>query len=261
MSTQRHLFVSPHPDDVPLSCGGTIAHLSARGREVVVTTLFVGEIPSAGRSQFAENLIHQWGGHPAPMEMRLAEDVAALRTLGVNVEKNVWPGMYRDAPFRQHPVEKRWLYTSDWALFRIPDPSEADVPHRIAGELSTLVDERTRVYVPLALGNHVDHVLVASAGRILSTQGIDVVWYEDYPYAERDPRVLRLEARGWRPMLVPLSEEEVETKIQALLCYQSQIAFLFGSEREMRRRVIDYMMTVSGRGYPAERFWEAPQGG
>lgn len=261
MSVQRHLFVSPHLDDVALSCGGTVALLRNRGREVTVVTLFVGEIPNAERSEFAEQTIRLWGGHPTPLELRMSEEMAALRVLGVDAETNVWPGQYPDAPFRRHPVEKRWLYTSNWALFRVPDPSEADIPHRIAGEISTLVDTGTRVYIPLGLGNHVDHMLASAAGRILAGQGVEVVWYEDYPYAERDARVSRLEARGWRPLLVPLSDREVEAKIRAILCYRSQIPSLFGREREVRRRIIDYMMTVSGRGYPAERFWEAPQGG
>ncbi len=254
MPTSRHLFLSPHPDDVVLSCGGTIALLRKRGREVEVVTLFAGDVPTTERSAFGQRHLHLWGTDEEAMTVRRAEDEAARRVLDVRV----WHGLYPDAPFRRHPVEKRWLYTSDWALFRLPDPSEGDMPHRIAGEVSTLLTEGTRVYVPLGLGHHVDHVLAAAAGRILVANGVDVVWYEDYPYAERDARFARLEARGWWPSLVPLSWEEVETKIRAILCYQSQIPSLFGDERHLRRRLIDYMMTASGLGYPAERFWHPP---
>ncbi len=250
----RHIFVSPHADDVVLSCGGTIAFLTALGRRVEVVTLFAGDVPRDTLSAFGERHLDLWGTKDDPAARRRSEDELAKEILGITL----WHGLYPDAPFRRHPVNKRWLYTSDWALFRFPDPSEGDMPHRIAGELSTLVDAATRVYVPLGLGNHVDHVLAAMAGRLLAQQGISVVWYEDYPYAERDPRVQRLPKRQWLPAIVPLTQDDVERKIQAILCYRSQIPGLFGHEREVRRRVVDYMMTVSERGYPAERFWQSP---
>ena len=249
--TWRHLFLSPHFDDVVLSCGGTIALLRDLGREVTIATVFAGDMPAGERSAFGERHVHLWGDEAEPLEVRRAEDESVRRVLDVHV----WHGQYPDAPFRRHPQEGRWLYTSDWALFRLPDPSEGDVPQRIAGEVSALLDERTRVYVPLGLGNHVDHVLLSMAGHILARSGVDVTWYEDYPYAERDSRVQRLEQQGWWPALVPLSQTHVEAKLQAILCYQSQIPSLFGTERHLRRRIIDYMLTVSGRGYPAERFW------
>ncbi len=250
----RHLFVSPHADDAVLSCGGTIALLTRLGRQVEVVTLFAGDVPQEPFSAFGERHLRLWGEENDPAGRRRAEDEIAKELLGVTL----WHGLYPDAPFRRHPVDKRWLYTSDWALFRFPDPSEGDLPHRIAGEISTLVDAQTRVYVPLGLGNHVDHVLVAMAGRLLAQHGMEVVWYEDYPYAERDPRPERLSRRGWEAALVPLTPADVERKIQAILAYRSQILGLFGHEREVRRRVVDYMMTVSGRGYPAERFWRSP---
>ena len=247
----RHLFLSPHFDDAVLSCGGTIALLRDLNREVVIVTVFAGDAPRGKQSAFGERHFHLWGVEKNALAVRQSEDEAVQRVLNVRA----WYGQYPDAPFRQHPQEKRWLYTSDWALFRSPDPSEGDVPRRIAGEVSTLLDGRTRVYVPLGLGNHVDHVLLSVAGYILAHSGVDVVWYEDYPYAERDARVQKLKERGWWPALVPLTAAHVEAKIQAILCYQSQIPSLFGDERHLRRRVVDYMFTVSGRGYLAERFW------
>jgi hypothetical protein len=36
------VFVSPHPDDIALSCGGLVAELRSRGEEVVIVTVFGG---------------------------------------------------------------------------------------------------------------------------------------------------------------------------------------------------------------------------
>lgn len=42
------LFLSPHPDDVDLFCGGTVAHLAAGRRDVVIADLTRGELASNG---------------------------------------------------------------------------------------------------------------------------------------------------------------------------------------------------------------------
>jgi len=38
------LFLSPHYDDVALSCGGTVAPLADRGTDTTVVTIFGGEV-------------------------------------------------------------------------------------------------------------------------------------------------------------------------------------------------------------------------
>ena len=40
-----HVFVSPHPDDSALSCGGLIASLRDRGEAVTIVTVFCGPGP------------------------------------------------------------------------------------------------------------------------------------------------------------------------------------------------------------------------
>ncbi len=246
-----HVFLSPHLDDVALSCGGTVAQLARAGYRVLVVTVFAGS-PPPDLGRFGERHVRLWGGAEDPMRRRRAEDEAAMDILGATPVY----GLYPDAPFRRHPVEGRWLYTSDRLLFGMPDPSEGDFPHRIAGEVLTLLaGHRARIYAPLAVGRHVDHVILASAGHLLQREGYDVVWYEDFPYAERALRPDVLAARGWHAALVPLDEEDVQRKMRAVLCYRSQIPSLFGNERHARRRLLDYMLTTSGLGYPAERYW------
>ena len=38
----RHIFISPHPDDAALSCGGLIAHLRELGQNVIIISVFSG---------------------------------------------------------------------------------------------------------------------------------------------------------------------------------------------------------------------------
>lgn len=45
------IFLSPHPDDVELFCGGTVAKLAARSRAVMLADLSAGELASNGTPQ------------------------------------------------------------------------------------------------------------------------------------------------------------------------------------------------------------------
>lgn len=38
-----YIYISPHLDDVPLSCSGTICRQQAQGLNILVVTIFAGE--------------------------------------------------------------------------------------------------------------------------------------------------------------------------------------------------------------------------
>lgn len=48
-----HVFVSPHPDDIALSCGGLVASLRELGQSVTILTVFSGS-SAAGSGMFSE---------------------------------------------------------------------------------------------------------------------------------------------------------------------------------------------------------------
>lgn len=62
------LFLSPHPDDVELFCGGTVARLSALGRRVQIADLTAGELASNGTVESRRDA-----------SLRAAEVLGALR--------------------------------------------------------------------------------------------------------------------------------------------------------------------------------------
>lgn len=75
---QRVLFVHAHPDDETLSTGGTLAGLSAAGRNPAVLTLTRGE-----RGEVVAGPLAALEGTPALAEHREGELRAALEALGV----------------------------------------------------------------------------------------------------------------------------------------------------------------------------------
>ncbi len=46
------VFIGPHPDDVDLFCGGTVAHLTSTGRRVAIVDLTAGELATRGTPEF-----------------------------------------------------------------------------------------------------------------------------------------------------------------------------------------------------------------
>ncbi len=232
-----HVFLASHPGDALLACGGTMAYLSRVGKRVLVI------VP------FAQNI------HGTREEMEVREGWKRVGATG-------WLGLYPPAEERHHPAEGRRLYAHRRTLYGLPDPSEGDFPHRLAGEVTTLFEGRPAfIYTPLAHTRHVDHIHLASTGHVLARAGYRVLWYEEYPRQPGGHAARTWKHRGWFPLLLPLREEDARAKVEALFALDFRIREVFGSPRELVRRVEDDLWTQSGQGYRAERFWERVKGG
>ena len=254
---ERHVFLSPHYDDIALSCGGTAALLARSGRTPEIVVIF-GSPPDPEQplSGFAKWQHERWGVTATDaIAHRRAEEEAAARLLSATVR--VLP--FRDAIYRGE------RYTDDSALFGEPAPDESALPVEIASAVRALLDARrtTRVYAPLAIGKHVDHQLLYQAAVDLTRNGADVWLYEDLPYAARagavDARLRQLEDQISVVGLVRVGSVW-DVKIDAIMSYGSQLAAIFGGIAEpptrdvIDRALRDYGKTV-GQGEAAERFW------
>ena len=145
------LFVSSHPGDATLSCIGRMLWEQSRGMRVLVLVVFAGS------------------------EAR--EDSEALDRLGIDEMRLDEPGAPRRhgeyASFAavlhgRHPADERQLVAVQHAIDQVVMQSQA-----------------RHIYVPLAVGGHVDHRLVHEAGyqAVPESPGREVFFYEDRPYA------------------------------------------------------------------------------
>ncbi len=255
----RHIFLSPHYDDIALSCGGTAALLSSSGRTPEVALIF-GDHPDRNvpMTVFAEELHRQWGMSATEViDGRRREEELASITLGACA---------RFLPFRD-AIYRGDRYQSDDELFGAPSPDEEEIADKICDELQiTSRDEkRTRVYAPLAIGRHVDHQHAYRAGLCLHKRGYEVWFYEDLPYSLRPEHVseradfLALDLITPGPVVDVSSEWD--RKIDAIMAYPSQLAVIFGQYVGVgtTRQAISEAMTgyakSAGGGTLAERFW------
>jgi LmbE family N-acetylglucosaminyl deacetylase len=259
---ERHVFLSPHYDDIPLSCGGLATRIARSGTAPEIALIF-GDHPDPDQplTEFAGQLHKQWGlSAEQVIEARREEEAAASALIGaVDV---FLP--FRDAIYRGD------RYTSDEALFGETRPDESDLPERIARELRVPDAElgTVRLYAPLAIGNHVDHQHAFQAGLLLASRGFDVWFYEDLPYAlisgMADERMERIESPLDGAGLVDVREVWTN-KIDAIMAYPSQLEVIFseyagaGSTREaIDTAMRDYSQQV-GEGVEAERFWRVTE--
>ncbi len=269
---QLVIFLSPHFDDIPLSCAGAAAQLSTMGARCIgLVVCAAPPPPDRPLSDYARMLHARWEQAAgtdvqAINEVRREEERQAMRLLGI---EPVWLH-FPDAIYRQSPSGRHY-YTSDAQLFGEVDREEIrELVPRIAAEIRRVARERNsrgrvRVFAPLAVGCHVDHQLVFRAARHLGPR-FGVLFYEDYPYAAvpgaLQARLNRLSMPA-RPRLLSISEL-IGLKIAAIARYKSQLPVLFGSAEAMPAAVRAYAQAVaqtlppdSGVRY-AERYWQLP---
>lgn len=257
----RHLFLSPHYDDIPLSAGGAVRLLADHGHRPETLIVFGSEPdPASPLSPFAQAMHAGWGLTASQViASRQAEERAATTLLGAR--HRVLP--FRDAIYR----EQHYLSNDD--LFGAPATAEQDLPRRIAASLDLpgQPDPATRLYAPLAIGHHVDHQLVFQTAAFLARHGWDVWFYEDTPYALIPGAVEgRLEEVARTTAMSPAASVPVaqvwDAKLDAILSYPSQLETIFlnyvgvGTSREEISAALERRARLAGEGDVVERYWK-----
>ena len=244
-----HVFLSPHADDVVLSCGGFIDSLISTGRPVEVISVFAGAPETSTYSAFARHLHTKWGLPVRPLEARWNEDTAAMEELGVTRFEH-WN--YAEAPYRK-AANDQLLYAGYDEMMGSVVSEDRDLTNLIAQRIRRHVAELPAtavIYCPLSLGRHVDHQVVFDIGLQLAASGKKVRFYEDYPYA--NVYTTNGYRGGWLPTIVPI---KVERKLRAAKAYNSQVRGLGGSPAALAKRLSSFGASA-GNGHSAERYWE-----
>jgi LmbE family N-acetylglucosaminyl deacetylase len=219
-----HIYVSPHMDDAVLSCGGRITMQIERGERVLVATAFT----EAGDGKRSSKRLN---APASALSQRQKEEEEALGRLGADF---ILLG-YRDGLFRQRlPLLRYGLHLR--------------APARFASLLGALLSDLEKIctaaachnlYLPLGIGQHIDHHLVFLTGEDMSRKGIDVSFYEDIPYG-LIPHALhyRFRAIGIPTAIAPTrTSPSILGKIMSIHRAVSRIPTLTGN-RSLRKGVV-----------------------
>ncbi len=307
-----HVFVAPHPDDAALSCGGLIASLRATDQDVTILTVFSGSGADVSLTPYQREAL----GFGSKAEWRAAE---ALNRGGVRADGPLDAGcepLMDDVPRREAvpraELDEARLAGDLMATRRLEDERYAhfsgasivflDLPDAVfrgyegdeqllaapraddRAPVDLLVQEITRLepqklYLPLGIGDHVDHQLTRTVGVTLlqprrrrlmpgPEYAGSIAYYEDFPYAWwsdfRGLGDLPAGAFDGLPPDVGLTPEYaditdvVERKVLGLGLYGSQMDRLFGGRDLMGDAVRGYGTKVASLGGQpgfAERYW------
>lgn len=210
------LAISPHLDDAVFSAGGTLAGLARGGARVIVLTCFTASVAAPTGFALACQLDKGLGPEVDYMKLRRDEDRAACDRIGAATVHLP----HCEAPHRG--------YDSAAALFGPVRADDAIAPALAQDVARAYAAYRPgRVFGPIGIGNHVDHVQVRRALEI-ALSGAELTLWADYPYAMRAPA----ECAGLA--VHTLSKEDAAAREAAVLAYASQIGFQFGGEQAAR---------------------------
>ena len=233
----RTIYLSPHLDDAVLSAGGLIRAQVDSGVPVEIWTFMAGLPPAGELPEFAQVMHHIWGFQNVEqaIDIRRREDLLAAAEVGATALHFE----FLDCIYRRGS-DGQALY-SDVTLPIQPDDSE--LPSRISQTIAARLRPDDTVICQLAIGRHVDHVIVRQAAELLH-RPLD--YDADMPYLLNHPGELQPNLTGLSVSLQPISEADLVCWIAAIECYASQVDSVFGSHEEMRERMQAYWSEYRG---------------
>lgn len=235
----KWVFLSPHPDDIALSCGGLVWELAQSGETAGVWTVCAGDPPPGELSGFAKELHERWETGVQAAAERRGEDAAACRAMGAEYHPMDLP----DCVYRRGP-DGAWLYPTVMDIFGSLHPGEAELAERIASELEVGLEDGSQVVCPLALGNHVDHQLVRQAAERL---GRPTWYYADYPYVLQAPEQLQAATgSGWSAQIFRVSPAGLEAWGRSVAAHASQISTFWPDLEAMQKALREYWQPWQG---------------
>lgn len=232
------IFFSPHLDDAVLSHGGTIAKLTAKGKKVLVVTLFTQGEPRP-ISRDGKDFLQR--SEKKTVEQlfkdRKKEDKNAAKLLGFNIMhlgyKDALYRLRKPTPLNSILSRLRFMYPSYKAVFRGKIASaDQKLQENIRDRMLSIINEYgksdSEMYGPLGIHNHVDHLLVFEA--LFSLEVNNSFFWEDLPHYNPWQKKKRLDDLAKRKLTFRQKKvsfkKYVDHKRNAINQYTSQVPAL-----------------------------------
>ena len=106
------IYLSPHFDDVALSCGGLVWEQTQAGAHVSIWTICAGDSTGDELTEFAEGKHVSWGTDHTAVGQRKNEDRNSAMVLGADTSYGAIP----DCIYRKDPASGEYMYSSEESL-------------------------------------------------------------------------------------------------------------------------------------------------
>lgn len=231
----RWIYLSPHFDDVVLSCGGVIYEQVQAGQAVEIWTMCAGAPPNGSLPPFAAELHARWQTGAEAVSARRAEDIAACRVLGAAWRHWDLP----DCIYRRLPDGEPLIRGEDdlW----VDGLDERALPDLLTARtwLADQLPVHCRLVVPLTIGRHIDHHIARAAAESL---GRPLWYYADYPYVvTKRVNVRAWLGPGWRRQRRLVSPAGLAAWQTSIAQYHSQISTFWADLGQMQTAVQEYL--------------------
>lgn len=230
----KNVILSPHPDDIALSMGGTLSKLAQNQCEILLISFF-------DRGNY---LREKSGTFEQVTYIRTSEDLQFAKRLQIPRISFSYP----DATARQYPSIK--------SIFQRSNGKDDTFFYKVLSDLKSFLSylscKEYLIWCPLALGNHIDHLIVRDAVRETIGQDQLVLFYEDLPYAcdfsfeQIDSFASSLGAKSF--IVNRIINNSIANKLLLVGIYKSQIG-------QMEIDAVKMHAIRVGDKTPAERFW------
>ena len=236
----EYIYLSPHLDDVVLSCGAIINDQIRRHEIVKIWTIFAGDSPQQEFSQFAQEIHKRWNTGPQAAESRRTEDTLACERLQAISQHFHYPDcIYRTLPESSHP-----LIEKEADLFQSLPISEQPLIDKIVHHLRLALPAEYNLVIPLGIGNHIDHQIVRKVGETLNRSRF---YYADFPYSIKDSsQIIEMIPPNSSTYHFPLNNQSLAIWQYAVEAYASQISTFWSSLSEMYQAIETYAQSPLG---------------
>lgn len=234
------IYLSPHLDDVALSCGGLVWEQNQTSEMARIWTICAGDPPAGPLSSFAESLHQRWQTGREATQQRRQEDIRSCQRLGATWLHFCLP----DCIYRKANPDGKHLYTSEEGIFGELHPSEQILVDQLSHDILDLLPAKAELVAPLALGGHVDHRLV----RIAAEKTERPIWYyPDYPYVLKAEKELnQLRQAGWQTSQFKITPAGLLAWQEAIEEHSSQISTFWPDLTNMRLAIQSFYAADAG---------------
>lgn len=243
---QNCLFLSPHLDDVVLSCASFITSLIKKKHNVLVLSIFT-KSTAEKNTKFTKNYLKKSGftNEINFFRFRHKEDKKALNFLKCQFKHL----NFTDAAWRQkinlslletfllkiYPFTS-FIYPRDKDIFSGKIKDNIKYLKNIEIRIKKIIKQFNNysLFIPLGIGKHVDHLIIKKIGEQLNN---NVIYYEDFPYnydfsQKYYKKNLINQITKKEHLKIILKEENInwKTKVKAIKFYKSQFRVLFDNQ-------------------------------
>lgn len=181
------VFISPHFDDVALSCGALLLELTKHKVPITIVNVFT-TAHEGPYTLSARKFLHTSGKNSDALTLfkkRRKEDEQALSSIKVKkiVNLNIEDALFRRKTKRSLigkiiPEFDHIYPTFQWDVMKKIKPSDYAI-NQLKTELQKLSEKDQIIFAPYGIGGHVDHQITR---KVVSEVFDNVILYSDFPY-------------------------------------------------------------------------------